>query len=171
MTPATTATDRKVRSTLIDIGNCIGCRACQVACKQWNDSDGEDTEFEFDARIPEPGGAQREDLHADLVPRDVRQRQAGRRRELRLHDAALPALPGAGVRRGVPDDGALSGRIDGPVTYDADPLHRLPLLHLGLPVGRADRRLGLARAEDPQVHALRGSHAISRCPSRGTASR
>ena len=34
-----------VRSTLIDITNCIGCRACQVACKQWNDRDGESTEL------------------------------------------------------------------------------------------------------------------------------
>ena len=35
----------KVKSTLIDITNCIGCRACQVACKQWNDQDGEGTEL------------------------------------------------------------------------------------------------------------------------------
>jgi formate dehydrogenase iron-sulfur subunit len=35
----------KVKSTLIDITNCIGCRACQVACKEWNDRDGEETEF------------------------------------------------------------------------------------------------------------------------------
>jgi formate dehydrogenase iron-sulfur subunit len=26
-----------VKTTLIDITKCIGCRACQVACKQWND--------------------------------------------------------------------------------------------------------------------------------------
>ena len=43
----TTATDSgSVRSTLIDISNCIGCRACQVACKQWNEKDGEKTEFD-----------------------------------------------------------------------------------------------------------------------------
>jgi formate dehydrogenase iron-sulfur subunit len=35
-----------VRTTLIDIANCIGCRACQVACKQWNDREGEDTELQ-----------------------------------------------------------------------------------------------------------------------------
>ena len=34
-----------VRTTLIDITNCIGCRACQVACKQWNDTEGEHTEL------------------------------------------------------------------------------------------------------------------------------
>ena len=44
MTPATTA--GPIRATLIDIANCIGCRACQVACKQWNEQDGEKTELE-----------------------------------------------------------------------------------------------------------------------------
>ncbi len=35
-----------VKTTLIDIANCIGCRACQVACKQWNEKDGEQTELD-----------------------------------------------------------------------------------------------------------------------------
>ncbi len=34
-----------IRTTLIDITNCIGCRACQVACKQWNENAGEETEL------------------------------------------------------------------------------------------------------------------------------
>ena len=32
-----------IKTTLVDINNCIGCRACQVACKQWNERDGEQT--------------------------------------------------------------------------------------------------------------------------------
>jgi len=39
-------TEGAIRATLIDIANCIGCRACQVACKQWNEKDGEKTELE-----------------------------------------------------------------------------------------------------------------------------
>src|SRR5262252_8302072 len=35
-----------IKTTLIDITKCIGCRACQVACKQWNDRDGVATEFQ-----------------------------------------------------------------------------------------------------------------------------
>ena len=35
----------KKRTTLVDITKCIGCRACQVACKQWNDREGEETEL------------------------------------------------------------------------------------------------------------------------------
>ena len=34
-----------IKTTLIDVTKCIGCRACQVACKQWNEKDGEETEL------------------------------------------------------------------------------------------------------------------------------
>ncbi len=33
------------KATLIDTTKCIGCRACQVACKQWNQLPAERTEF------------------------------------------------------------------------------------------------------------------------------
>jgi len=43
-----------IRATLIDIANCIGCRACQVACKQWNEREGEETELEADLGFQNP---------------------------------------------------------------------------------------------------------------------
>ena len=43
---STATTEGPIRTTLIDIANCIGCRACQVACKQWNEKDGEKTELQ-----------------------------------------------------------------------------------------------------------------------------
>ena len=43
-----------IRTTLIDISNCIGCRACQVACKQWNEREGEDTQLEPDLGFQNP---------------------------------------------------------------------------------------------------------------------
>jgi formate dehydrogenase iron-sulfur subunit len=43
-----------IRSTLIDITNCIGCRACQVACKQWNEREGEETELEAQLGFQNP---------------------------------------------------------------------------------------------------------------------
>ena len=43
-----------IRATLIDISNCIGCRACQVACKQWNEREGEETELEADLGFQNP---------------------------------------------------------------------------------------------------------------------
>jgi formate dehydrogenase iron-sulfur subunit len=45
MTSPSASTPVPIRTTLIDITNCIGCRACQVACKQWNDKEGEETEL------------------------------------------------------------------------------------------------------------------------------
>ena len=45
MTQAATATPTK--ATLVDTTKCIGCRACQVACKQWNDREGEETELQL----------------------------------------------------------------------------------------------------------------------------
>ena len=42
------------RTTLVDITKCIGCRACQVACKQWNDRPGEDTALEPDLGFQNP---------------------------------------------------------------------------------------------------------------------
>jgi len=43
-----------VKATLIDITKCIGCRACQVACKQWNDREGEQTEFQWQIGYQNP---------------------------------------------------------------------------------------------------------------------
>src|SRR6188768_1646237 len=48
------ATAGPIRATLIDISNCIGCRACQVACKQWNEREGEDTQLEPDLFFQNP---------------------------------------------------------------------------------------------------------------------
>jgi formate dehydrogenase iron-sulfur subunit len=45
MTPPATA--QRIKATLVDTTNCIGCRACQVACKQWNDREGEKTELQL----------------------------------------------------------------------------------------------------------------------------
>jgi formate dehydrogenase iron-sulfur subunit len=52
MTPPTTETP--IKTTLIDITKCIGCRACQVACKQWNDREGEQTELDFNLGFQNP---------------------------------------------------------------------------------------------------------------------
>jgi len=48
------ATAGPIKATLIDITNCIGCRACQVACKQWNEREGEETELEAELGFQNP---------------------------------------------------------------------------------------------------------------------
>ena len=54
MTQLALTTPIKTRTTLVDIPKCIGCRACQVACKQWNDKDGELTAYEPDLGFQNP---------------------------------------------------------------------------------------------------------------------
>ena len=33
------------QACLVDTTQCIGCRGCQIACKQWNELEAEKTEF------------------------------------------------------------------------------------------------------------------------------
>lgn len=40
-----TTDNSKVKAFLIDMTKCTGCRGCQVACKQWNQLEAEQTEF------------------------------------------------------------------------------------------------------------------------------
>jgi len=44
----------QIKATLIDVANCIGCRACQVACKQWNEQEGEQTTMEAELGFQNP---------------------------------------------------------------------------------------------------------------------
>ena len=48
------AAEVPIKTTLVDITKCIGCRACQVACKQWNDRKGEETELDFNLGFQNP---------------------------------------------------------------------------------------------------------------------
>ena len=94
-----------IRATLIDIANCIGCRACQVACKQWNEREGEETELEADLGFQNPAVLSAKTYTLIAFHRDGEPGEAGRA-GFRLRDAAVPPLPGAGLRLRLPDDGA-----------------------------------------------------------------
>src|SRR5580765_1589313 len=88
-----------IRSTLIDITNCIGCRACQVACKQWNDREGEETQLEAQLGFqnpPKPGGLD----SAFVMQRCLHC----------LEPACVSACPTTALYR----------QADGPVSYDVD---------------------------------------------------
>ena len=142
-----------IRTTLIDIGNCIGCRACQVACKQWNEQDGEQTQLESDLGFQNPATLSARTYTLIAFNEFENAAEAGRH-GIRVRDAALSSLPGAGVRLRLPDDGALpAGRRSGVVQRGQ--VHRLPILPAGMSLGRADLGMELARAEDLEVHALR----------------
>ena len=117
MTSTTTATG-SVRSTLVDITKCIGCRACQVACKQWNDRDGEDTELEDTLGFQNPAMLSAKtytlitfhEMVNDKAQGGVDYAFAMRRCLHCLEPACASACPTQ----------ALFRQDDGPVTYNAD---------------------------------------------------
>lgn len=39
------------KAVLVDLRRCIGCRACQVSCKRWNDRDATPTELNSDSKL------------------------------------------------------------------------------------------------------------------------
>ena len=73
---ATTTPSPSVRNTaevakLIDESKCIGCKACQVACMEWNDLQGDvGTQCR---RLRQSGGPQRQHLDADALRRSREQ--------------------------------------------------------------------------------------------------
>src|SRR3954451_7968704 len=118
MTSTQTTDTGKSRSTLVDIGKCIGCRACQVACKQWNDKDGEDTSLEDTLGFQNPAMLSAKTLTLITFHELVNDKAAGgldyafsMRRCLHcLEPACASACPTQ----------ALFRQPDGPVTYNAD---------------------------------------------------
>jgi formate dehydrogenase iron-sulfur subunit len=107
-----------IRATLVDIAKCIGCRACQVACKQWNDREGEHTEYQWQLGLQNPPALSAEtltlitfhELPDEKAPGGLHYVFSMRRCLHCLEPACASACPTT----------ALTRQPDGPVTYDAD---------------------------------------------------
>jgi formate dehydrogenase iron-sulfur subunit len=107
-----------IKSTLIDITNCIGCRACQVACKQWNDRDGEDTEMQGDLGFQNPAALSAKTLTLityqefadEKAPGGIMAAYTMRRCLHCLEPACVSACPTTALER----------MADGPVAYESD---------------------------------------------------
>ena len=107
-----------VKSTLIDITKCIGCRACQVACKHQNDRDGEQTELEWNLGLQNPATLSAKtltlitfhELPNEQAPGGLDYLFAMRRCLHCLEPACVSACPTT----------ALNRQPDGTVSYDAD---------------------------------------------------
>ena len=112
------ATSDFVKTTLVDITKCIGCRACQVACKQWNDRDGEETDFQWDLGFQNPATLSAKtltlitfhELPNEQAPGGLNYLFTMRRCLHCLEPACAAACPTT----------ALNRQADGPVTYNAD---------------------------------------------------
>ena len=112
------ATSDFVKTTLVDITKCIGCRACQVACKQWNDRKGEETDFQWDLGFQNPATLSAKtltlitfhELPDEHAPGGLNYLFTMRRCLHCLEPACAAACPTT----------ALNRQHDGPVTYNAD---------------------------------------------------
>ncbi len=118
---------------LIDTTTCIGCKACEVACMEWNDMP-----FARDhlrQHLPDDAGDP-----VELLESDPFQRARARRRHAAVADAQEPvhALRGAGLPGGLPRrrrHRAIRQRHRG---FPAGQLHRLRLLHHRLPLQHSE---------------------------------
>src|SRR5215469_7664568 len=116
MTPKPTAAT-PIKATLIDITKCIGCRACQVACKQWNEREGEQTELDFNLGFQNPATLSAKTLTLityheipdQAAPGGLHYLFTMRRCLHCLEPACASACPTTALQR----------RADGPVIYDS----------------------------------------------------
>jgi formate dehydrogenase iron-sulfur subunit len=106
------------RTTLIDIANCIGCRACQVACKQWNEKDGEPTQLESDLGFTNPATLSARTLTLIAFHEWENAQKPGGIESAFVMQRCLHCLEPACVSA-CPTT-ALSRQSDGPVRYDSD---------------------------------------------------
>jgi formate dehydrogenase iron-sulfur subunit len=107
-----------IRSTLIDIANCIGCRACQVACKQWNEKDGEETEMEAEMGFQNPAALSSKTLTLIAFYEAENPESPGGVESAFVMQRCLHCLEPACVSA-CPTT-ALYRQSDGPVSYDVD---------------------------------------------------
>ena len=111
-----------IRTTLIDIANCIGCRACQVACKQWNEKEGEETFLESDLGFQNPATLSARTytliaFHEAENPKSPGGIESAFVMQRCLHclePACVSACPTTALQR----------RADGPVSFSGEALYR-----------------------------------------------
>jgi formate dehydrogenase iron-sulfur subunit len=106
------------RATLIDIANCIGCRACQVACKQWNEKDGEQTELDDQLGFQNPATLSAKTFTLIAFHEMVNNEKPGGVESAFVMQRCLHCLQPACVSA-CPTT-ALYRQPDGPVSYNVD---------------------------------------------------
>lgn len=106
-----------IKTTLIDITKCIGCRACQVACKNWNDRPGEETDLQEQMGFQNPATLSAKtytlitfhELPDEKAPGGLHYLFTMRRCLHCLDPACASACPTTALQR----------QPDGPVSYEA----------------------------------------------------
>src|SRR4026208_2615044 len=111
-----TSTAVPVKTTLIDVTKCIGCKACQVACKNWNDLEGVSTELDAFLSLKNPASLNADtytlisshELTDETAPGGLRHLFVMQRCLHCLAPACVSACPTTALHR----------LDDGPVSYD-----------------------------------------------------
>jgi formate dehydrogenase iron-sulfur subunit len=99
------------KAVLVDISRCIGCRACQVACKQWNDMKGVETRFQGDFTNPVKLNAETYTRIKFVEAKEKTAPMWSFLKEQCFHCESPACASGCPV-------GALQKTPDGPVVYD-----------------------------------------------------
>ena len=146
LTPPSVRDHEQEVAKLIDVSRCIGCKACQSACMEWNNLRGEVGYFEGSYDNPM-------DLDPEHLDADALHRMGERAGQSRMADpqGRLHALRGSGLPEGLPGarrDRAIRQRHR---RLHQRELHRLRLLRQGLSVRHPAHQPG--RSQILQMHA------------------
>ena len=153
-----------IKSTLIDITKCIGCRACQVACKQWNDKEGEPTELESALGFQNPASLSAKTLTLITSHELIDENAPGGLHFAFTMQRCLHCLEPACVSA-CPTT-ALFRQADGPVSYDADPCIGCRYCILACPWGVPTTDWDSLK---PKIHKC--THCADRCSQPAPTSR
>jgi formate dehydrogenase iron-sulfur subunit len=146
-----------------------------VACKQWNEKDGEKTEMEDQLGFQNPATLSAKTLTL-IAFHEVENRPEPGGVEVSLRHAAVPPLPGAGLRLACPTT-ALYRQADGPVSYNVDDCIGCRYLHAGVPWdvptaewnSHAPKISKCTHCADRAVSRRRSRSTGRRCPTSGQA--
>ena len=130
--------DNKVRAILTDTTLCTGCETCVAACKKTYNL-GRDRMWRWKDNVDSLSSTRFCTVQRRPDSHYVRQQ---------CRHCNQPACASACIV------GALKKEDIGPVTYDSEPVHGLPLLHDGVPVRHPALRVGERRPQGPQVHPV-----------------
>jgi formate dehydrogenase iron-sulfur subunit len=154
----------KTRSTLVDITKCIGCRACQVACKHWNDRDGEQTELQPDLGFQNPAVLSAKTLTLISFHEIPDEKAPGGLHLVNTMWRCLHCLEPACVSS-CPTT-ALERQPDGPVSYNADQCIGCRYCMWACPWGVPSTDWDTRR---PKIHKC--THCADRCDQPAPAAR
>ena len=132
---------------LMDTTTCIGCKACEVACLEWNGYTFSETTFDNSYQtMPETAWN-----YWNLIKFNEHEREDGTMMLLMRKDQCMHCED-PGCLAACPADGAIVQYANGIVDFQQKQLHRLRLLHHGLPVQYSE--IQPDGAESFQMHAV-----------------